>query len=611
MGMSQSRSTLRVLVLVLVFIDQTTTRSQSYLSLFRLFARPFVRLFRMQASMIGLVFLCSSRRRLQHVYNQIMACMFAFDSITGLAFLIGPGFTPVTELGEELGFYGASGNETTCQISGFMVQLGLSSMFFVVSLLVYYHLVIVYGWRTNQLRKIRLCFLLVPTVIGVSLAGAGINRYGAHLFGCWVLSFPLDRFWKDVTFLAAISFGISLLAITVLALQICWHVYRKGAKEESKRKKRRQSHRHRPTRPEDTNAGNMTGRQPPPPPPPPPVQSPTTSVGKYGKQINLAAAERGEGLPVRPPLLQRPSADDGLSRPRNPSERSDYQDGPVVQAASGPPTLDEGVIRPPQPPVAPNNTRDEGLAPDRITESSPSNNRRLSGSTKGADWKAHSLEKKAFWSAVSYLASFWFTWPVLIGSMIAAKWDFYWFGVFVFFISPMAGLHNFLIFSRPYLTTQKGKEDSTNDGSGGNGNSDINHNESPTETGETERTNDENEIAANGWFQKLRHLCCGNGSGQVLSCLRNWNDWKTDRYATLDEDDFADPNVAIAVSDDDDLWGTNVSECFDRDHGDEYPGNENDDDDEKPSLPVQLDFGNLNQPTYLGREYNREEVEHR
>lgn len=67
-----------------------------------------------------------SRVKRRSVYNQMMLLIAAFDVITSLVWLIGtaaiPEINDVTD--QPWGIYGASGNDATCTISGFFIQLG-------------------------------------------------------------------------------------------------------------------------------------------------------------------------------------------------------------------------------------------------------------------------------------------------------------------------------------------------------------------------------------------------------------------------------------------------------------------------------------------------------
>ena len=66
------------------------------------------------------------------------------------------------------------------------MQLGITSIFFNISLCLYYTLVIVYGWRDHQLGKIKRQLFLAPVTVGVGLSLAGIPFYESVVYACHI-----------------------------------------------------------------------------------------------------------------------------------------------------------------------------------------------------------------------------------------------------------------------------------------------------------------------------------------------------------------------------------------------------------------------------------------
>ena len=94
----------------------------------------------------------SSRKNRRTVYHQLVFGMALFDIVSGVIFATLPMWKDqVIELAHEV--HGARGTEFTCKLQGFFVQLGFTSVFYNLSLTVYYLLVIVYGWGDFRVKR--------------------------------------------------------------------------------------------------------------------------------------------------------------------------------------------------------------------------------------------------------------------------------------------------------------------------------------------------------------------------------------------------------------------------------------------------------------------------
>ena len=123
-------------------------------------------------------------KKKRKLYHQIMLGMVIFDFITGLAFVMGPLPVPQYWDGDPTVVLGAHGTTGTCMTQGFFVQLGLGTIFYNVSLTMYYKLVIVDGWRADRLQKYRIWFHVIPSMIAVGLALGAIPFYGPFVGHC-------------------------------------------------------------------------------------------------------------------------------------------------------------------------------------------------------------------------------------------------------------------------------------------------------------------------------------------------------------------------------------------------------------------------------------------
>jgi hypothetical protein len=140
--------------------------------------------------------------------------MSIFDMCSAIAW----GFTslPIPEydkFGDGQNILGAKGNDATCVAQGFFVQLGLTSIFYNLSLSLYYLLAIVYGWKDSKLDKIRIYMHAIPLVIGFGLAFAGIPFYEGSVWGCHI---PPDPFGTDAGVKNVTLFATGPIAFTIL-----------------------------------------------------------------------------------------------------------------------------------------------------------------------------------------------------------------------------------------------------------------------------------------------------------------------------------------------------------------------------------------------------------
>lgn len=153
------------------------------------------------------------------VYHQLLIGMAIFDLVTAFAWC----FTtaPIDRNDSEAAHVeGVMGSDATCTAQGFFIQLGFTSIFYNVSLALYYVLVISHGWKEFQLRKIRLYMHLVPVTVGLVLAFAGIPFYHWLEYGCHIEPFTIDEdeeykgyLWAVLLFVV-VPLGLSILTIT-------------------------------------------------------------------------------------------------------------------------------------------------------------------------------------------------------------------------------------------------------------------------------------------------------------------------------------------------------------------------------------------------------------
>jgi hypothetical protein len=158
------------------------------------------------------------------VFHTLMVAMSVFDIFGSIAWGLTTLPIPEYENGETSGIYGAEGNEATCKMQGFLFQLGLTSMFYNMSLSFYFLLVVSYGMRESQLKKLQLWFHIPGLIVGFALAFAGIPHYSNNIWGCTVPPPPMAEDYRYIVIFAVIPRGISVAIATVNTGLVYWAV---------------------------------------------------------------------------------------------------------------------------------------------------------------------------------------------------------------------------------------------------------------------------------------------------------------------------------------------------------------------------------------------------
>jgi hypothetical protein len=156
------------------------------------------------------------------VFHGLMVAMSVFDIFSSIAWALSTLPIPEYEFGEPSAIYGAKGNKATCKTQAFFIQLGYTSIFYNMSLSFYFLLVVRYGMRESQLKKLQLWLHIPALIVGFALAFGGIPVYGNHLWGCYVSPPPLEEpYYKNVIF-AAICTAIAILTVNMVL--VYWSV---------------------------------------------------------------------------------------------------------------------------------------------------------------------------------------------------------------------------------------------------------------------------------------------------------------------------------------------------------------------------------------------------
>lgn len=91
------------------------------------------------------------------------------------------------------GVYGAVGNQQTCSAQAFFAQFSLSTVMYNATLCVYYVLVIVQGWKDEDIVKIEPFFHVhaIAWGLGTGLASLGLTLFNQVGWDCWISAAPL------------------------------------------------------------------------------------------------------------------------------------------------------------------------------------------------------------------------------------------------------------------------------------------------------------------------------------------------------------------------------------------------------------------------------------
>ncbi|KAL7551947.1 hypothetical protein ACHAWF_015160 [Thalassiosira exigua] len=176
-------------------------------------------------------------------YHRLMMGMSTFDVIASTGYMMStwpiPADTP--EVWE------AHGNDATCNAQGFILQMGIGTPFYNLSLAMYYYLVIVKNSPPDGKWTEKIMHMIGPVVaLSTSVTALALGMYGNSNFWCWItVEFNLFRwlFW----------FG-PLWAIIVLIAVIMAVIYYNILRQEHRQRRWRASARFTT----NTNTGNAT-----------------------------------------------------------------------------------------------------------------------------------------------------------------------------------------------------------------------------------------------------------------------------------------------------------------------------------------------------------------
>jgi hypothetical protein len=162
--------------------------------------------------------------KLGSVFHTLMVAMSVFDIIGSIAWVLSTLPIPEYEYGEPSGIYGAKGNKITCKTQGFFIQLGYTSIFYNMSLSFYFMMVVRYGMKESQLKKLQLWFHIPALTLGFALAFGGIPYYGNVFLLCYIPPPPLVKDYRYITIFVAVPICTAILILTFNTGVVYWAV---------------------------------------------------------------------------------------------------------------------------------------------------------------------------------------------------------------------------------------------------------------------------------------------------------------------------------------------------------------------------------------------------
>ena len=152
-------------------------------------------------------------------YHMILLGMSLFDVSSSIAWMVSTAALPKydEERESESGVYGAKGNEATCKVQGFFLELGfVGSTAFTAVLTSFYVLTIIYGYREAKMKPLQKYFMAGPCVLAVALASAAIPYYRPFYVACLVSNpnTEVDRYadeWRYLVIFSILPIGIAIL----------------------------------------------------------------------------------------------------------------------------------------------------------------------------------------------------------------------------------------------------------------------------------------------------------------------------------------------------------------------------------------------------------------
>jgi hypothetical protein len=121
----------------------------------------------------------------------------------------------------------------TSFLQGFLIELGITSVFYNLVLSVYYKLTIVNGWREERLKRSQKWFHGVPLFLGITCASLGIPFYDITPFGCHLYPIPTK---ETLAFMIPLAYFPVIFSIIFL-ISMMAYIYSKVVAQDKRSNK--------------------------------------------------------------------------------------------------------------------------------------------------------------------------------------------------------------------------------------------------------------------------------------------------------------------------------------------------------------------------------------
>lgn len=160
-------------------------------------------------------------------YQQLVLGISFFDCISSGSLALATMMASV-----DSGFYQARGNDATCKAQGVLIQIGMTSIFYNMSLSIYFWLVICRNWKERQFQRIRLWVHLSIWTVGFTLGFASLPYIGPVLSNCGLMRPPGVATLWPVNIFFTIPVCLVLIVSTLATGAICRNVYMQQKKAQ-------------------------------------------------------------------------------------------------------------------------------------------------------------------------------------------------------------------------------------------------------------------------------------------------------------------------------------------------------------------------------------------
>jgi hypothetical protein len=132
------------------------------------------------------------RKKLRETYHRLLLAMSASDLVASFLAFLGTWLAPAGTAGA----FGAAGTTQTCIAQGFVINVcgALTPPLYNAGLSLYYVLLIRYGWKKEQIRKVEWCIhgIVWTLTLSTSIAALALDLFNfSGLSWCWISAFPL------------------------------------------------------------------------------------------------------------------------------------------------------------------------------------------------------------------------------------------------------------------------------------------------------------------------------------------------------------------------------------------------------------------------------------